>query len=350
MNTRILIGASMNKRSSISYFMCGCFIFLGIYCFVNREYILGFTPFSNLRPQFDAPSSKIKRCQWKTKKDTPPVYWINLDRSIERKAVFEAEMLRTGFRHYRIAAVTPDRLEVIVKIKSKIRSNNQKEYAVICSHILAMQAAIKNAELSGTPYALILEDDIMFNFEIDYPQLIAVLPEGFGFFQLVTSHIQSIDHGWKEYLKDFDEYWSVRNNEMWSAQGYLIDTRIVKKFTEQVLHYDPLRNVYVLDFSPFGDLIGYCDMIRVSQNKAKDGFICITPSEMLVETFLYSSAASYLSHIPLIKSALVGLNSTTHQAHVDYYHKDAFRKIDEILIQLYSSEIPLAPYLQLPSC
>jgi hypothetical protein len=42
----------------------------------------------------------------------------------------------------------------------------------------------------------------MFNFEIDYPQLIAVLPEGFGFFQLVTSHIQSIDHGWKEYLKE----------------------------------------------------------------------------------------------------------------------------------------------------
>jgi len=55
------------------------------------------------------------------------------------------------------------------------------------------------------------------------------------------------------------------------------------------------------------------------------------------ESFLFSGYLSYISNIPILNSAEVGLISTVHQEHVEKYHKPAFNIIGEIVNILNSS-------------
>jgi len=85
----------------------------------------------------------------------PPIYWINLDYSYERRTRFQNLMSQMGCIHQRVAAIKPDQLVVRVQVDSP-HTFSAKEYACIASHVLAMQTAILRSSEYKNPYALIL--------------------------------------------------------------------------------------------------------------------------------------------------------------------------------------------------
>ena len=74
------------------------------------------------------------------------------------------------------------------------KKNTRRELTVTLSHLLAIRSAIYDPSGSGSPYALILEDDLQLAFQVDFPALIrsSPNPSGFGVLQLVTSNEFSV--------------------------------------------------------------------------------------------------------------------------------------------------------------
>ena len=46
--------------------------------------------------------------------DTPPIYWINLEKSFNRRNYFEKEMMKMGYRNHRVRAIALKSLRVMV--------------------------------------------------------------------------------------------------------------------------------------------------------------------------------------------------------------------------------------------
>ena len=64
--------------------------------------------------------------------------------------------------------------------------NTRRELIVTISHLQAIRTAIYSK--SDCPYALILEDDTSIAFDIDFFAMAEIAPKGFGILQLVTSN------------------------------------------------------------------------------------------------------------------------------------------------------------------
>ena len=163
----------------------------------------------------------------------PDVFWLNLDHSITRREMLEVELARTGLLMgaSRIRALTPNMLIVPEDLKlphqcvvlkkeqyvdaMELRSkpngrvfidalcgrprNSKKELAVTASHLMALYTAVNSG--SSSPYALILEDDIEFPFDIDFHALAASAPKGFAILQLITSNDKLLHYLWKKYIR-----------------------------------------------------------------------------------------------------------------------------------------------------
>lgn len=161
------------------------------------------------------------------------IFFINLDRSHERRAFMENQLKFYGYhtgnrvRAYTLRDVTvPDEVSVVkdclsvstptlnyvttsrlhnpitesisLKEGNSTRrkvvvtalcgrpKNTRRELIVTISHLQAMRTAIYSN--STNPYALILEDDTSIAFETDFMEMAKTAPKGFGILQLVTSN------------------------------------------------------------------------------------------------------------------------------------------------------------------
>lgn len=77
-------------------------------------------------------------------KKSIPVYWVNLERSKNRKKFFTLQMDEMGLRHTRQVAVTPWD-EVVKKTKLNVLpkvQHTQNELSCVISHLLAIYSAI----------------------------------------------------------------------------------------------------------------------------------------------------------------------------------------------------------------
>jgi hypothetical protein len=161
------------------------------------------------------------------------VFFINLDRSHERRAFMENQLKFYGYdtrnrvRAFTVRDITvPDEISTVkecltvstptlnyvttsrlhnpitesISLKEGNSSrrkvvltalcgrpkNTRRELIVTISHLQAMRSAIYSN--STNPYALILEDDTSIAFETDFVEMAKTAPEGFGILQLVTSN------------------------------------------------------------------------------------------------------------------------------------------------------------------
>ena len=105
-------------------------------------------------------------------------FWINIDRSIERKKFMEEQFKRLNIENYRISAVTPNDFENVLVQKPPLSCNYPGcttctyEFACLCSHIKAMQEGLK----TNDKFFVIVEDDMFLPFNINYDKLISNLP------------------------------------------------------------------------------------------------------------------------------------------------------------------------------
>ena len=92
-----------------------------------------------------------------------PIYWINLAREKDRRE--KMEQLLEGLNNTRISAYDGDKLteaEVRKYNKSKQLDRNLTKYEIACA--LSHLKVLKKIYYDGHPYALVLEDDINFDY------------------------------------------------------------------------------------------------------------------------------------------------------------------------------------------
>lgn len=123
-----------------------------------------------------------------------PKYYINLDRSTDRKEKLEQEFRRYGIKNYtRIQAVDRDQLKnpkkgkingIKYDIQYEMRSH---EIAITLSHFLAVKKAYDN----GDEKAIIFEDDINFSlyplWKKSFTNMVDSLPKDVEIFQMTSN-------------------------------------------------------------------------------------------------------------------------------------------------------------------
>lgn len=205
-------------------------------------------------------SGTAASCELQFPKQNLPldVFWINLDKSIGRRAFMIAQLKYYGLaNNHRFRALVPEQL--ITRFTSRadedgclsqsedVTSKQMKEYTprnrtklvflqAVCgrprntlrelivtfSHIFAIQHASQHhnkpipGEIDLSQYALILEDDLFFAFEVDFRALLLAAPKDFTVIQLVTSNDYSVLNLWRVFerhkqlfirRKPHDDYW-----------------------------------------------------------------------------------------------------------------------------------------------
>eukprot|EP01040_Poterioochromonas_malhamensis_P019257 gene19257-22698_t len=121
-----------------------------------------------------------------------PVYYINLNQEFSRRDYIRDQLRAWGFHHTtRVSAWTANDVSMYVtrEITSveNIINPNDKEIACIASHLYAMYLAVTDTS-NDSPYALIMEDDLNMEMEVDWNGMTEKAPEDFAILQLMTSN------------------------------------------------------------------------------------------------------------------------------------------------------------------
>lgn len=152
-------------------------------------------------------------CNWDKTLNSPNVYWINMDKSVDRRVAMEKhldDVVGSG-NHFRVRGFSRDDIYIpadiekswssagavfetkedipmknSVKDSSKFKpykiilsslfgrkkSNSLGEIGCTISHLYAMKLAV-NEKTNLSQYALIVEDDVQFLFNVDWDSLVA---------------------------------------------------------------------------------------------------------------------------------------------------------------------------------
>ena len=275
-------------------------------------------------------------CHWEYPNSSVPVFWLNLEDSVRRRRYFERVVFEVGYRNYRIRALTPTDYNVVVPCHSK----PPRAIACLISHLAAIYTAVHDTSLvssRGGEFALIVEDDVQFHFNIDFRALALSAPPDFGILQLMTSNDYYSRYLWDNYKKDH-KLWKPRvwEDGYWSAQAYLINKKNIRKFIDQVVRVDEHGAV---SFHLMTDLM---------HKRCMSG--CVQPFCLAADTYIYNNGGpTYISTIPLFNGASVGYNSTIHQKDVNA-HRKGFAVIDGVLSEVKSGNYSIPNFISVPRC
>lgn len=225
-------------------------------------------------------------CHWNHSSTAPHVYWINMEKSVDRRQIMTKHLdevfgptKHTRFRAltmeeiyipedvekkwYTYAApwvteeytgVIPPRNEVtkgskwwpyrviLSSLFGRRKTNKLKEIGCTISHLFAIRQAVYDTT-SNSKYALIIEDDVQFLFNIDWDALAASAPKNFGILQLFNSNKDTLGLRWDDYLsnkkkgKDFlwVEKWPRQPVAYWSTCAFLINRAVMKPIIDVIL-------------------------------------------------------------------------------------------------------------------
>ena len=343
----------------------------------------------------------------------PDVFWINLDKSVERRRYFERQLRTYGILKgaSRIRAMSPDNVivpeeiatpheckllasksvhdvpELIKRPRGRVLidalcgrpRNSKRELTVTASHLQALRAAVNS--VSESPYALILEDDMAFSFDVDYHALAESAPSGFAILQLVTSNDQNLKYLWNKYVTSDGEFlWEQRSDitDFWCAGAYIVNKEVFKPIINRIV-----RKITSNGWLGMSIIAGYhckptfcCAEVdpdnpedEASANKKQVFFhgwdynnvsipfyrlktnpACMfAPKGYQADHFIFEIARphAYTLSVPLIGGAgKAGTNSTLHQEHVQW-HKIAFDSITAMQTAIKQGKVKLPPFARL---
>jgi len=297
------------------------------------------------------------KCQWKKIKPFLKVYWLNLNASKDRSIFMADQLQNIGLENEKVVAIAPNMQEFnITLLKKPCKRNTPIDLAVILSHLTAMYKAVYDVTYSSHKYALIMEDDVRFHFDVDFEKLVASAPKEFGVLQLSVSNIEAIHKLWNSYTMSVPQKldmwtssnWRVTTKDKktvlyWSTQAYLINKAVIKPFIDDVIDVWYQGEEKKLSFK-------IVNSFYESQCKRTKEFPCILANCLFADSYLYAgSAPHYVLNFPLFNGDLIGLKSLVHQDHV-LKHKTAFIAMQHLINRLKSGSIKLADFLSVPEC
>jgi GR25 family glycosyltransferase involved in LPS biosynthesis len=314
------------------------------------------------------------------KSKSVPVYWINLQKSNQRRKFYAHQMESMGLTNVMIKAATPN--SAIVK-KTTITViprvlHTQVELSCVVSHLIAIYTAVHDEKHKSNPYALITEDDVHYEMDVDFLTMAENAPKGFGSLQLITSSSVHVTNYWSKYKSetrkkmnekasssskfvskgskkapsekssaekfDSEAMWTLRKHDSpyWSTQAYLISKKVVQPFIDSVVTYDNSTKTYAIDIVNPSEKMFPCP----------GNTDCYLPYRIVADTYLYSGCSpTYLTKIPIFNGAHVGQNSTIHtRKNNNVYHAKAFAQISDVLKDVRNSTDVLPPYLRVKNC
>jgi GR25 family glycosyltransferase involved in LPS biosynthesis len=189
-----------------------------------------------------------------------PIYYINLERSKERREFMENESNRCGVTINRVDAIDGSKLESTKEGKIEINgrkikykysgSRNTNEIACTLSHMRAIDTLYN----TGKEYGLIMEDDVSFSmlpFQTDtFEDVISRSPVGWDIIKLNgTFNIPSV-------IEYFDE---TKYFKTFSAAAYIINRKGMENILRQIdsdnvitlssNNFDALADIYLYSFN-----------------------------------------------------------------------------------------------------
>ena len=286
-----------------------------------------------------------------------PVYWINLPKSKFRRSYFASQLDHMGYVNQRIQATTRTDsvlVDSVINVEPKVQ-HTPFELSCVISHLIAIYTAIydRNPNNSANPYALITEDDVNFEMDVDLLTLAENAPPGFGTLQLITSNSAYARQLWQSYKKKFvgdfmksessfphHNVWSVRrfNSPFWSTQAYLINKKVVRTFIDKVVKYNNVTGKFSISIENPSEKDFPCPTKRN----------CYLPYRIVSDLYIFSGCQpTFITNIPIFNGASVGANSTIHtRKNNDASHAKSFLEIANLLIDVRKNEFLLPNYIR----
>jgi hypothetical protein len=237
--------------------------------------------------------------------NTPPIYYINVDKSTERKQRYEERVSK--FPHLsieRISAITPQSLKNYTLNIPDSCNRSDLEYSCTLSHIKAIFTAYKhlihNPHLPS--YALITEDDLVIINLPNWSQLTESAPSDWEILQLMAigpfaeNMYQQKLQGWQPHLRDV----------IWSTAAYLINIKGMEKILE----------TSIPDYKNITDW-----------NNVSTIHFVYPDSNCVADIHLYTIAKTYTSQIPFVN--VEGIDSIIHPEHLSI-HQSAIDVINSV--------------------
>lgn len=338
-------------------------------------------------------------CRWSVKsKDqvlkAPEIFWINMDKSTDRRRSLSMHLDQMGWLHRRIKGLSLDDIYIPTDVRSswdqydakvqtsellldrndpkfltsygnashfliglvgRGKSNRLKELGCTISHLEAMRQAIYNNR-SSSKYAVITEDDIYIPFDIDFQKLAESAPNDFGILQLFNSNEESMLSVWKLYKKDQEKYTWMQNRvgqaaSFWSTCAYLINREVLKPVIDKIIF--EAKNTYQVRIiagirKPCRPKISQCcrHIVGTYSYEFLETPPCfIAPKGFQADSFLYTLNRTYVLTTPLITNGAGGNQSTFHQDHVEHIHQSAFKRQRELINEMISGVVPLPAFV-----
>jgi GR25 family glycosyltransferase involved in LPS biosynthesis len=319
--------------------------------------------------------------------DLLDIYWINLDRSTQRRDIMNSVYDFYGLSNssQRFVALTPAEIGIPKGLESARQCNFLKEnetwtelsrvrsvknhakrpkilltshcartslnrniLATTLSHLLTIFQAVHHHK--GKKYALIMEDDFQPAMEIDFETLIQSAPEDFGILQLVSSHSESMEENWNHYRE------KGRN---WRPSGDSDNNLCAGAY---IVHKERLRPIISKLIRKVNDQLHTARLVAVNRNCSQ--LSCCNPEVSIVpklpcvlaprgyeaDNFIFNMyfGHSYVSCVPLFLNSAMGRRSTSHQEHVDG-HTTAFERMKELIDYMVHVDPQLLPNYVNPS-
>jgi GR25 family glycosyltransferase involved in LPS biosynthesis len=258
-----------------------CYVFI-LVLMLNLDHVATENDNSTNSTITSSSTSHTVTCQYTNiaAKNAPEVYYINMDRSIHRKVAMEKHLDQIGIRYFRVRGMTPSEIYIPADIEDTWRTvscklqtswqppnkidssynissspylqytaytaavcgrgkgrNTPGELGCTASHLVAMHQAIYSTTAKSR-YALIIEDDVYFPFDIDFQAMAMSAPDDFGILQLFNSNEASMRETWERYVKNPSYLWVKRHPikffDFWSTCAYLIDRFVMKPIIDTV--------------------------------------------------------------------------------------------------------------------
>jgi hypothetical protein len=110
-----------------------------------------------------------------------------------RGQYMEKKLNSLGFKHERIKGITPKSSRFnLASLQKPCKRNTKKDISAILSHLTAIHRAVytdrisveRKSAIRMSDYALVIEDDVKFLFQVNYTALIESAPKDFGNFYI----------------------------------------------------------------------------------------------------------------------------------------------------------------------
>ena len=235
-------------------------------------------------------------------------YWINLDKSTKRKIFMENQFKEKNIDNVRVSAITPDDFDTVLANKRPLTCkhpgcvNCEYEFACISSHIKAMKEAITN---TNDEWFVVMEDDMLLPYDIDYDTLIKDAPPDFEILQLCISYGNTVEFLYNNLLLN-NKLHFIKWQYLLPCAGMYIVSR---KGSEKLVNKFYVNGKY--DFSS-------CEF------------------QIVADVALYSTANTYTATFPC-SYPNIEMGSEIHPHHLDA-HQSAIIVIKNVLSHAMSNK------------